>query len=148
MVRSVWGDARLVHEIWIFDSDHGTRKVLRSHLERAGYRVRGFLSLAYLEAELAEASVKPDMILIEPYCEAESEVTDAHIALVRKIKHELPEPWSQVGVFAVTSLIEDPRVWPSGVDGYYTKPFNPKDLLRFIGRYLASLTPQSGSADK
>ena len=120
----------MTKRILIVEDQEDNRAILRDLLTAAGYAsaeaVNGAEGVAKAEAE------KPDLILMD----IQMPVMDGYDT-TRRIKAN--PALAAIPIVAVTSYAlsgDEAKARAAGCDGYVTKPFSPRELLRVIRGFL------------
>jgi two-component system alkaline phosphatase synthesis response regulator PhoP/two-component system response regulator VicR len=118
--------------ILVVEDDSAVARLLQVNLEAAGYEVAwaadGREALARVAGEL------PDLIVLDVMMP----VMDG-FEVLRRLKGDLDT--ADVPVVMLTAKADEQSIfegWAEGVHCYLTKPFDPGDLLLFIGRLMAT----------
>jgi two-component system cell cycle response regulator DivK len=116
--------------ILVVEDQEDNRKIMRDLLTASGFEL--IEAVTGEEGVSAAAREKPDLILMDIQLPG----LDGYEA-TRRIR-SVPE-LKQTPIIAVTSYAlsgDDKKAFAAGCDGYVTKPFSPRDLLKKIREYL------------
>lgn len=123
-------------KILVVDGDRGIRGLVRINFQRFGYTVY----------EAADGQTALDLIAVEQpnlvVMEVELPVIGG-FELLDRLKSN-PDTATAVGTIFLTSRGGDAdiiRGYGGGVDCYLTKPFSPRDVLRFAAQILGDPSP-------
>lgn len=116
------------------DSDN-ERELLAGVLENAGYEV-----VAVADGQSAldhiESSGRPDVVLMDmnmPRLNGQQTIS--------KIRSEMKDEASPIfGVSGLTQAEADLRLGESAVTGWFSKPVNPNQLVKYLDRQMAAVT--------
>lgn len=122
----------MAYKILVVDDEKHILRLIQVNLEKEGYIVElagdGVIALEKI------GDFKPDLIILD-------------VMMPRKdgfetLKELIGNPQTaEIPVIMLTAKGQDADVfrgWASGVSAYLTKPFNPKELITFVQRILAS----------
>jgi two-component system alkaline phosphatase synthesis response regulator PhoP/two-component system response regulator VicR len=131
----------MARKILACDDEAGILQLIRVNLERAGYEVvtatDGRDALGKIRTE------RPDLVILDvmmPYTDGFGVLQQIRASAQTR---ELP-------VLLLTARSSDAdtlRAWQEGADCYLTKPFNPLELLTFVGRIFEGGAPSGGTTE-
>lgn len=113
------------------DDERHILRLIEVNLKAAGYEV--VCAGDGVQALEAVAADPPDLIVLDW---AMPELDGLEV--LKRLKSN-PET-SLIPVVMLTAKAQDSDVfkgWETGVDAYLTKPFNPRELLAFVGRLIS-----------
>lgn len=119
------------NRILAVDDERHILRLIEVNLRAAGYDV--VCAADGVQALAAVATDPPDLILLDW---AMPELDGLEV--LKRLKAN--PVTAGIPVIMLTAKAQDSDVlkgWESGVDAYLTKPFNPRELLAFVGRLIS-----------
>lgn len=118
------------HDVFVVEDDADISRLLRHHLEGAGFRIKTFLSP---NGVILEAAKHPPSLFLLDIMLPGGDGLD----LCRRIRHT-PELKSVPVIFLTAKTTESDRVTglELGADDYISKPFSPRELVARIKAVL------------
>ena len=130
----------MVRKILACDDEASILRLVQANLERGGYQVvtamDGREALRQVERE------RPDLVILDVMMPYEDGFGVLQEIRRRPDTRDLP-------VILLTAKYSDTdalRGWQEGADSYLTKPFNPEELLTFVGRIFEAAQDQNGGS--
>jgi DNA-binding response OmpR family regulator len=119
------------HKIFVLEDDADISRLVRHHLETAGYRVRGFTNTSHVLAEAQRE--RPSLFLLDIMVPGGD-----GLELCRQIR-QTGTPLAGVPIIFLTAKTEETdRIvgLEIGADDYITKPFSPRELVARVKAVL------------
>ena len=128
----------MARKILACDDEASILHLVRANLERAGYQVvtamDGREALGQVDRE------RPDLVILDVMMPYEDGFGVLQEIRRRPDTRDLP-------VILLTAKYSDAdahRVWQEGADCFLTNPFNPEELLTFVGRIFEATDGNNG----
>jgi two-component system phosphate regulon response regulator PhoB len=122
-------------QIFLVEDDADITRLMRHHLEAAGYVVRSYLSLAGVLADASKQ--RPALFLLDIMIPGGS-----GLALCEQIRQSETLAATPI-IFVTAKASESDRVlgFEFGADDYITKPFSPRELVARVRAVLRRFEP-------
>jgi two-component system, OmpR family, alkaline phosphatase synthesis response regulator PhoP len=129
----------MARKILACDDEASILHLVRANLERAGYQVvtamDGREALGQVERE------RPDLVILDVMMPYEDGFGVLQEIRRRPDTRDLPV----ILLTAKYSEADALRGWQEGADCFLTKPFNPEELLTFVGRIFEATDGNNGA---